>query len=1178
MNPTNPTQEPRSTTPPRKPSLARRLALLAMPLLVALGLFAPQLRAAPLYLDFATNLPGGVTTATGWTPFYQSNSAGLANVGGSGYTFSFPGVGAFQGTDAAQTLTRSGFHTNGSTSGITNARTFTLSGLNPNKPVKLYACAAWDVGRGAYIVYGDTGAGGVKAVTVGNPGTTGSLANLTLIGTATANGSGVVTGTMHGRNSVPGTEEGQLGAIAFIPTQIITASTGANGTITPLGATDAYAGTSPVYTVTPDSGYHVADVLVDGVSVGAVSSYTFTNVAANHTISATFAIDTTSYTITASAGANGTIDPVGATSAFEGTNKPFTITPDLGYHIADVLVDGVSVGAVSNYTFTNVTANHTIAASFAINTYTITATAGTGGSISPSGTTTVNYGGDQTYEITPDAGYYISSVLIDGVAVPPDDLQDFSGVTANHTIAVTFDNRERVYLDFGTPGSASSVTNGWIPVTASLQADTMVSIADVGGLGYGFTFGHVASYDNGNAAQPLTRAGFYNSGGTGFSHPFALTGLTPGQTVSLYACAAWDGNGAGAYIVYGDSGSTGVKAQTVGTPGLMPTLANLTLIGTSIVDVNGTVSGATYGPGGLTSAGEGQIGGFVFAIEAPPVFTITASAGPNGTISPSGAVGVVAGDNQSFTITPNSGYHIADVLVDGISIGVESSYTFNVVTANHTISATFAVDTVTHTINASAGANGSITPSGAVVVNAGVNKVFTITPSTGHHIADVLVDGASVGPVASYTFTNVSANHTIAASFAINTYIITSTAGTGGSISPSGSIDVNSGDSPTFTLTPDAGYYVDNVIVDGVSVGPVTSYTFTNVTADHSISATFDNRVKLKLDFTVTGTPVTSGWTPVNGNYVADTALASVSNIDSLGYNFSVAHVGAYDNNNATQSLTRSGLYTFGNNTNDHTFTLTGLNAGQSVTLYACAAWDGNARAGVVLYGNNAPAGVKALTVGTPGTSPTLANLTEIGTAISDANGTITGSLHGADGVNTNIEGQFGGFIFAISAGGTPPVGTPFSNWATSPPYNLTGNNALPESDPDFDGVPNIIEFALNSDPTSGGSTGKSFAQMATVSTVPNVLTYTIATLDGASFSADGNRQKATVSGVTYTIEASDGLANWGGPVVTEVTGGDAAAIQEGLPEPDDGWTYKTFRTDGDSATDSTEFIRAGIE
>ena len=70
--------------------------------------------------------------------------------------------------------------------------------------------------------------------------------------------------------------------------------------------------------------------------------------------------------------------------------------------MADVLVDGVSVGAVTSYTFTNVTANHTIAASFAIDTYTITASAGANGTISPSGHVTVNYGANQTFTITPD--------------------------------------------------------------------------------------------------------------------------------------------------------------------------------------------------------------------------------------------------------------------------------------------------------------------------------------------------------------------------------------------------------------------------------------------------------------------------------------------------------------------------------------------------------------------------------------------------------------------------------------------------------------------------------------------------------------------------------------------------------------------------------------------------------
>ena len=106
----------------------------------------------------------------------------------------------------------------------------------------------------------------------------------------------------------------------------------------------------------------MANVTVDGTSVGAVTSYTFSNVTANHTIAATFAIDT--FTVTASAGANGSISPSGTVTVNRGASQTFTITPATGYHVANVMVDGTSVGAVTSYTFSNVTANHTIAATF----------------------------------------------------------------------------------------------------------------------------------------------------------------------------------------------------------------------------------------------------------------------------------------------------------------------------------------------------------------------------------------------------------------------------------------------------------------------------------------------------------------------------------------------------------------------------------------------------------------------------------------------------------------------------------------------------------------------------------------------------------------------------------------------------------------------------------------------
>src|SRR5205807_7577117 len=97
-----------------------------------------------------------------------------------------------------------------------------------------------------------------------------------------------------------------------------------------------------------------------------------------------------------------------------------------------------------------------------------------------------------------------------------------------------------------------------------------------------------------------------------------------------------------------------------------------------------------------------------------------------------------------------------------------------------------------------------------------------------------------VGAVTSYSFTNVTATHAIAVSFAINTYTITASVNGGnGSISPSGSVPVNYGGNQDFTITPDSGFVVADVLVDGSSVNAVTSYSYTNVTADSTITATF---------------------------------------------------------------------------------------------------------------------------------------------------------------------------------------------------------------------------------------------------------------------------------------------------------------------------------------------------
>jgi hypothetical protein len=177
-------------------------------------------------------------------------------------------------------------------------------------------------------------------------------------------------------------------------------------------------------------------------------------------------------------------------------------------------------------------------------------------------------------------------------------------------------------------------------------------------------------------------------------------------------------------------------------------------------------------------------------------------------------------------------------------VGAVTSYTFNNIAANHSIAASFvssapAAASSTYTITASAGTGGAISPSGAVAASRGTSKTFAITPSPNYKVSTVYVDGRWKGPISSYTFTNVTANHTINAKFTLKTFTITASAGTGGTISPSGAVSVPYGYAKYFSIRPNTGYKISKVLVNGVSVGAVTSYRFDNVINNHTISATF---------------------------------------------------------------------------------------------------------------------------------------------------------------------------------------------------------------------------------------------------------------------------------------------------------------------------------------------------
>jgi hypothetical protein len=125
------------------------------------------------------------------------------------------------------------------------------------------------------------------------------------------------------------------------------------------------------------------------------------SVTATEPVSGCFATGGTSvtvspnYTITATSGANGSVTPSGASTVCSGASAAYTITPDAGYLILDVLVNGVSQGAIASYNFTNVTADQTISATFvtACDNVTLASATATAGTVCNATTTTLTYTG-----------------------------------------------------------------------------------------------------------------------------------------------------------------------------------------------------------------------------------------------------------------------------------------------------------------------------------------------------------------------------------------------------------------------------------------------------------------------------------------------------------------------------------------------------------------------------------------------------------------------------------------------------------------------------------------------------------------------------------------------------------------------------------------------------------------
>jgi hypothetical protein len=292
-------------------------------------------------------------------------------------------------------------------------------------------------------------------------------------------------------------------------------------------------------------------------------------------------------------GVGGTITPPGVTFYLEDTEPNFISAANANYYLDYMEIDGVTVDASANYTFAPISENHAITANFHVY-YTITSSHSSGGDISPLGTSNHENHSTASYTISPDADYYLSDILIDGVSVPTTSAYLFTDITKNYTIRAVF-----------TP------------------------------------FNHIIS----------------------------------------------------------------------------------------------TVSG-------------------------------------NGSISPFGDVAYPDGSSGPYTITPDSHYRITGLVVDGVNLAATSNYTFSNIVTDHTIRAEF--DNIYHTVSLQVSPN----LTGEIESPSPLANVYTTATHNWREdvdspryefnrsnnvwvLANVIVDGASLGPILDYTFSNIATSHAV---------------------------------------------------------------------------------------------------------------------------------------------------------------------------------------------------------------------------------------------------------------------------------------------------------------------------------------------------------------------------------------------------------------------------------
>ncbi|HPE95703.1 MAG TPA: hypothetical protein PLT66_06540, partial [Bacillota bacterium] len=529
---------------------------------------------------------------------------------------------------------------------------------------------------GQYAVTSDSGA----SVTFSEPDRNGKECLVLYYDGAAA--STLYEGTFGGEYTVENAQDGVYALYIKEKEFNVVISCGTNGSVSPDGTMLVREGDDLTITVRPNSGYEIDEVRVGGDSaVLNGNKYTFTNVQASTTFYVTFkksAVTDDKHTVTIRVSSGGSVSPSSTAKVTDGGSLTLTMTPNDGFYLKRITVDGESVSFSGNqYTLESVTADCVVAVTYAALTkYSVIAQYGDGGTVTPE-SALVSSGGSAKFVVTPEAGYEISRVSVDsGELTNSGNVYTVSKVKQDVTFTVIFKRDDSWGYNCLIVSDVSWNTS---PLTLELLDYTVISAevlkkvasehsyskvyAVASDYSYAFEPGAFAGLGSENLDFSLSVTASAHDSFAAGSENYGVVYASSALPESIVTLSLGTGNAATEYEVYVFASDT------------------YTSIGKYVCDLGGKISFPYTGAQtALVKTGDEPI---AFKVEIQG----------SGSTDPSGTKMIIFGGSLTVSFTPDDGYMVGKVLLNGNELEYDKSglMTFTDITKEVTLTVVFEI-------------------------------------------------------------------------------------------------------------------------------------------------------------------------------------------------------------------------------------------------------------------------------------------------------------------------------------------------------------------------------------------------------------------------------------------------------------------------------------------------------